>query len=225
MASWLLVHPPLLGPAVLGPLAAELRARRHVVAVPDLRGALDRTAGWWDRYTDLAAASGPAEVVVGFSGAGVVLPAVAAAVGARRVVWLDALVPAASGVTTTPPGRRAALARLVRDGRIAAWPSWWTPEQLAAELPDEALRTAIGAEARELPADFYEVAVPVPGAWPDDDVRYVQLSAAYDEDAAEARARGWQVGGDGTGVHLDVTTHPARVAAMIDRPARTAGTR
>ena len=225
MASWLLVHPPLLGPAVLGPLAAALRSRGHVVAVPDLRGALDRTTGWWDRYTDLAAADGPAEVVLGFSGAGVVLPAVADAVGARRVVWLDALVPAASGATATPADRRAALARLVHDGRIAAWPTWWAPEELAAELPDEALRTAIGAEALELPADFYEVAVPVPGTWPDDDVCYVQLSASYDGDAAEARARGWQVSGDGTGVHLDVTTHPARIAAMIDRPAQMARNR
>ncbi|WP_448619641.1 hypothetical protein [Geodermatophilus sp. URMC 65] len=52
MPSWL-VHPPLLGPAVLQPLAAV---------------------------------AGPAEVV-GFSGAGVVLPDVAAAVGARARGW------------------------------------------------------------------------------------------------------------------------------------------
>jgi hypothetical protein len=64
----------------------------------------------------------------------------------------------------------------------------------------------------------------VPATWPDD-VRYVQLSAPYDGDAAEARARGWDVTGDGTGPHLDVTTHPARVVDMIDRPARTADSR
>ena len=220
MSTWLLVHPPLLGPAVLGPLAAELGGRGHRVAVPDLRGALDRTAGWWERYADSAAAAGPAEVVLGFSGAGVVLPAVAAAVGARRVVWLDAVVPARSGATTTPPERRAALAGLVRDGRIAPWPTWWPSGVLAAELPDAALRTAVCTEARELPGDFYDVAVPVPARWPHRDVRYVQLSGAYDGDAAEARARGWQVTGDGTGSHLDVATRPRSVLDLVDRPAR-----
>ena len=39
------MHPPLLNPTVLGPLADALRARGYVVAVPDLRGALDTAAG------------------------------------------------------------------------------------------------------------------------------------------------------------------------------------
>jgi len=219
MASWLLVHPPLLGPAVLGPLAAELRAAGHAVAVPDLRGALDPAAGWAGRFTGLAAAGGPAEVVLGYSGAGVVLPAVAAAVGARSVVWLDAVVPARSGETTTPADRRAQLAGLVRNGRLAAWPTWWPPEVLAAQLPDDDLRAAVCAEARELPADFHDEPVPVPPDWPDSAVTYVQLSRAYDADAAEARARGWSVTGDGTGAHLDVVTRPRQVVDLFHRTA------
>lgn len=214
------MHPPLLGPAVLGPLADALHARGHDVdAVPDLRGALHTAAGWYDRFTALAAAAGPAEVVLGFSGAGVVLPAVAAAAGARRVVWLDAVVPARSGATTTSPERRARLAGLVRDGRLAAWPAWWPPEVLAAELPDEGLRTAVAAEALELPGDFHDVPVPVPEHWPDGDVGYVQLSPADAADAAEARARGWRVTGDGTGRHLDVVTRPREVLELVDGAA------
>ena len=214
-SRWLLVHPPLLGPAVLGPLAAELRARGHVVRVPDLRGAVGTAPGWSDRYTALAAAAGPADVVLGFSGAGVVLPAVAAAVRARRVVWLDALVPAAAGQTVPSEEVRARVAGLVRGDRIAAWPTWWPPGVLAAELPDDALRAAVAAEAPELPAGLYDVAVPVPATWPDDDVRYVQLSASYDGDAAAARRRGWQVAGSGAGSHLDVATRPAEVADLV----------
>jgi len=42
----------------------------------------------------------------------------------------------------------------------------------------------------------------------------VQLSAAYDGDAAEARSRGWPVVGDGSGSHLDVATDPVRVADL-----------
>ena len=114
MSSWLQVHPPLFGPAVLQPLAAELRQRGSGVAVPDLRVAVGRAPGWPQRWVS-AAAAGPAEVVVGFSGAGIVLPAVAAAVGVRRVVRPDAVLP-----TRHLAGRRPrSTAPLVRDDRIA----------------------------------------------------------------------------------------------------------
>jgi hypothetical protein len=219
VSCWLLVHPPLLGPAVLGPLARALRARGELVAVPDLRGELTSAPGWYDRVARAAAASGPAEVVLGFSGAGVVLPAVAAAAGARRVVWLDALVPASSGATRTPDDLRQQLAGLVRNGRIAAWPTWWAAADLAAELPDEELRAAVCGEAVELPGDFYDVPVPVPARWPDGAVGYVHLSAAYAGPAAKARARGWTVAGDGRGRHLDVATDPGRVLALVDESA------
>ena len=70
MPTWLLVHPPLLGPAVLGPLADELRARGAAVAVPDLRGLVQDpassapSAAGWDRRW--AAAVPRADVAVAF---------------------------------------------------------------------------------------------------------------------------------------------------------------
>ena len=214
MTTWLLVHPPLLGPAVLQPLAEELRNRGNAVRVPDLRAAVAQAPGWSERVSLAAAALGPVDVVLGFSGAGVVLPAVAAAVRARRVVWLDALLPASQGATATPPERLDQLARFRRGDRYASWPDWWPPEVLAEELPDADLRARVAAEAPRLPADFYDVVVPVPADWPQDDVRYVQLSPAYAADAAAARDRGWTVVGDGSGRHLDVATRPAAAADM-----------
>lgn len=219
--SWLLVHPPLLGPAVLGPLATELRSRGNVVTVPDLRAAVSRAAGWPERATATvtataaAAQAGSADVVLGFSGAGVLLPGVAAAVGARQVIWVDALMPARQGATVADDDIRARTAPLVQDGRIADWTTWWGPDALDELIPDPVLRAAILAEGHQLPADFYDVAVPVPGSWPEDGARYVQLSAAYDGDAAEARARGWPVDGGADGAHLDVATEPARVADLL----------
>ncbi|WP_138757922.1 hypothetical protein [Modestobacter altitudinis] len=65
-----------------------------------------------------------------------------------------------------------------------------------------------------MPADSYAVAVPMPASWPQEDVRYVQLSAAYEADAAAARQRGWTVTGDGSGRYMDVATRPAAVADM-----------
>jgi hypothetical protein len=212
---WLLIHPPLLGPAVLGPLAEVLRARGDDVALPDLRAVVDPAAGWPARWTARAAAAGPADAVLGFSGAGVTLPAVAAAVGAERVVWVDAIVPARTGATTPSEELRAMVAPLVRDGRIADWTTWWGSDVFDGLVPDEWLRAAIRAEGHELPADFYEVAVPVPDGWPEHGACYVQLSAGYDDDAAEARARGWPVAGGGEGTHLDVATAPERVSDLL----------
>jgi hypothetical protein len=214
-ADWLLVHPPLLGPAVLGPLADELRRRGAGVAVPDLRATVTEAAGWPDRWVAAAVAAGPAHGVVAFSGAGVTLPAVAAAVGARRVVWVDALMPARSGATAADDVIRALVAPLVRDGRIADWTTWWGPDAFAGLVPDAALRAAILADGHRLPADFYDVAVPVPDVWPEDGARYVQLSPAYDDAAAEARTRGWRVVGGPQGAHLDVATRPAQVADLL----------
>lgn len=215
MSTWLLVHPPLLGPVALRPLGRELRSRGHAVALPDLRAAVAVAAGWPDR---VVAACEPAEVVLGFSGAGVVLPAVAAAVGARRVVWLDAVVPDRAGATLASAEHRARVAGLVHEGRIAEWTTWWGPDW-AQILPDAAVRAAIEAEGHRLPGDFYEVAVPVPARWPEDGAAYVQLSEAYDDAAAEARSRGWPVTGRRDGAHLDVVTDPSGVADLVLRAA------
>ncbi|HEV7870949.1 MAG TPA: hypothetical protein VGO95_06800 [Modestobacter sp.] len=114
--------PPLLGPAVLAPLAAELVRRGHVAGVPDLRPRVTEAPGWRQRWVAAAAASGPADAVLGFSGAGVTLPAVAAAVGARRLARVDALLPVRSGATVPDDDIRDRVAALVSDVRIADWP-------------------------------------------------------------------------------------------------------
>lgn len=220
MSSWLLCHPPLLSAAVLGPLRDGLRARGHEVVVPDLRSAVETAGEWWVRYAEQAVADGfgsdrPVDVVVGYSGAGVVLPRVAAAVRATRVVWVDAVVPARSGVTLPSPDLRAMVRGMARDGLLPPWPTWWGPDALTELVPDPELRAQITAEAPSLPVDLYDQAVPVPDSWPDADVTYVHLSPAYDADAEEARRRGWRVVGDGAGMHTDVATDPAAVLELL----------
>ena len=130
------------------------------------------------------------------------------------MVWVDALLPARSGATEADAEIRARIAPLVRDGRIADWTTWWGPDGMTELIPDAALRAAMRSEGHRLPADFYEIAVPVPSDWPEDGARYVQLSAAYDAAAAGARDRGWPVVGDPSGSHLDIATEPARVAEL-----------
>lgn len=212
--NWLLVHPPLLGPAVLAPLADDLRRRGATVLLPDLRATVSEASGWPERWVG-AAATGTADAVLGFSGAGVTLPAVAAAVGAQRVVWVDAQMPAVSGATMADDDIRTRVAGLVSNGRIPNWTTWWGPGALAELVPDPRVRAAIEADGHELPADFYDVAVPVPDVWPDGGARYIQLSAAYDGAVAEARRRGWPVIGEPAGAHLDIANHPAWIADLL----------
>jgi hypothetical protein len=216
MARWLLVHPPLLGPTVLRPVAEVLRQRGDVVVVPDLRAAVDGAAGWPGRWTAAAAESGPADAVLGFSGAGVTLPGVAAAVDARRVVWLDAPMPARAGATVADEDIRSRIPALLdADGRIRDWTTWWGPDALDELVADPGLRAAIRTEGHRLPGDFYDVAVPVPAVWPEGGAWYVQLSAAYADAAEDARQRGWPVLGRRDGDHLDVANHPIAVADLV----------
>jgi hypothetical protein len=84
--------------------------------------------GWPERWSAAAAEAGPADAVLGFSGAGVTLPAVAAPVGAGLVVWVDALMPARSGETVADEDLRGRIPALIEpDGRIVDWTTWWGP--------------------------------------------------------------------------------------------------
>lgn len=215
--AFLLVHPPLLGPAVWEPCAGRLTAAGHAVTVPDLRAACDPPAGWADRAADAAAAAVTGSVVVaGHSGAGLLLPLVVDRLDeVDAVVFVDALVPAAGG-STEPSGRfRALLDELpVTDGLLPRWSDWWGPNALAELVPDAAVRARIEAEQPRLPRAFYDGSVPVPASWPPPRVAYLQLSPAYDADAAQAAARGWPVRSI-PGRHLDLVTRADLVAAEI----------
>jgi hypothetical protein len=219
MSTFLLVHSPLLGPAVWQPCAEVLRQRGNQAFVPDLRSAVDVADGWWQRYAD---ACGPllddhdGTVVVAHSGAGVAVPAIVARGAASAAVFVDALVPARQGATESGAQIREFVANLVRaNGRLPVWTSWWPADELDNLVADSAERRALIAEQPELPGDFYDFAVPVPSGWDSDvAVRYVQLSSAYDSAAQEAVARGWPVN-TVAGTHLDLLTRPGRIADAL----------
>ena len=85
--------------------------------------------------------------------------------------WLLVHPPLLGPAVLQPQEIRELTAPLAGDGRIADWTTWWGPDAMADLVPDERVRAAVLAEGHELPADFYDVAVPVPQEWPDDDVR------------------------------------------------------
>jgi hypothetical protein len=60
---------------------------------------------------------------------------------------------------------------------------------------------------------FEEVHPPAP-RWPGAPAAYLQLSDVYDDEAAEARERGWPVA-EQTSHHLAMLTEPSPVAAEL----------
>ena len=233
------MHPPLLGPAVWGPCAAELTAAGHRVAVPDLRAACDPPAGWPERAAaaataGLSPAGGTATagmspaggtatagaggtVVAGHSGAGVLLPLIADRLGAPRRGRLRGRAGArrrrrhrAVGPVPRLPRRAAAHRR-----PAAALDPVVGPGRAGPRRPRPA--AAVRHRGRGTPADARVLRRAGAGAgasWPPARVGYLQLSPAYDGDAAEAAARGWPVRSL-AGQHLDLATRPTEVAAEI----------
>jgi alpha-beta hydrolase superfamily lysophospholipase len=85
---------------------------------------------------------------------------------------------------------------------------------LAALLPDPAVRQRFAAECPRLPlAMFEEVHPPAPG-WTDAPGGYLQLSEAYEGEAARARELGWPVRQQ-LSHHLALLAEPGQVAREL----------
>jgi len=207
-----LVHSPLVGPATMKPLAAELAARRWRATAPDLRSSA-RTLG--DFCAAAVRAVPTADVVIGHSGAGAVLPTVAARVGARCTVFVDAVLPAETTTYLPSPGFLDFIDTLpLHDGLLPAWHHWWPSDKVAELLPDERARRVVLDEIPAVPRSFYDDEIELPPSWWTQPACYLQLSPAYDDELARADQHRWptarRVGG-----HLDLVVHPAEVADAI----------
>lgn len=223
----LLVHAPLLAPVAWRPCARLLAAAGHRVAVPDLRPTVHPPAGWWDRAAEVAAAAGAAAagagrvIVAGHSGAGPLLPSVADRLpSTEAVVFVDAVLPALTGNTRQSARFASFVAGLpVEQGLLPQWSRWWGDAAMAELLPDPRLREELAAQEPRLRPDFWAEPVPVPAGWAAMRAGYLQLSAAYQAEAAEAARRGWPVRSL-PGEHLDLLRRPAEVAAELVAVAR-----
>lgn len=213
--SLVLVHSPVLGPASVQSTARALSGLGWICVVPSLT-----EAGSVDEHV-AAAAAGVADgsVLIAHSGAGPLVPAIATTARGRVAgsVFLDARLPNRAGSTPmAEPEMLEFLEALAVDGVVPPWSQWWGEETFAVLAPRISEADGIRTEMRRLPLDFFRSEVPVPQGWPDTPCAYLQLSAAYDAEATEARARGWTVAGlDGT--HLDIATRPGETASAIDR--------
>jgi pimeloyl-ACP methyl ester carboxylesterase len=198
-ARLLLVHSPLVGPGTWEPIAKELAADGYAVTVPDLGGR-------------------PA-ILIGHSGAGPLLATAGTLLGerVRGYVFVDAGLPTPgrSWMETVPPDLAAGLRGMADpQGWLPPWSQWWGDEELAALLPDPVVRRHFATGCPRLPlAMFEEIHPPTPG-WPTTSGGYLQLSEAYEDEAARACELGWPVRKQRSH-HLALLTEPSQVAREV----------
>jgi hypothetical protein len=162
-------------------------------------------------------------VFVAHSGAGPLLPAVAAASGAspRGFVFVDAGIPPSGAAETAlvEPEMVPWLASMAEDGLVPRWSEWWDATVLSALVPDARRRRELQDEMRALPLELFRSTVPLPERWDHAPIAYLRLSVAYDAAAETAREREWPVR-ELDGTHLDPATRPDDVADAIDALVR-----
>jgi pimeloyl-ACP methyl ester carboxylesterase len=220
-ARLLLVHSPLVGCGTWEPIAADLAADGYAVAVPDLAGTVAAGPPYHLRQAQVIAdsAAGQPAILIGHSRAGPLLATAGTMLGegVRGYVFVDARLPAPgrSWMETVSPGLAARLREMADpQGWLPPWPHWWGEEELAALVPDPAARQHFAAGCPRLPiAMLGEIYPPAPG-WPNAPGGYLQLSEAYEDDAARSRELGWPVRQQPSH-HLALLTQPGQVAREI----------
>jgi hypothetical protein len=220
-ARLVLVHSPLVGRDTWDPVAQHLAGAGYDVAVPDLAATITADPPYHLHQAQVIAggAAGQPVILIGHSRAGPLLPLAGAMLGAeaRGCVFVDARLPTPgrSWMETAPPDLAAQLReRADPQGWLPPWSQWWGDAELATLLPDPAVRQRFAAGCPRLPvALFEEVHPPAPG-WPVAPGGYLQLSEAYEGEAAKARDLGWPVHQQ-LSHHLALLTEPSQVAHAI----------
>lgn len=233
--TFLLVHSPAVGPSTWAPVAAALERRGHAAVVPDLTGVTAGGPPYWPRVVEAvrAAAQTPHDtqpgipagtrparpvVLVVHSNAGLFAPVVKEGLGDRVVacVFAEARLPPRAGLV---PAAEEDFLPFLRDlagqsGLLPRWTDWWSEADVAALLPDPAVRAAVVAEQPRLPLTYYTQPVPVPAGWDDVRCSFLWYGPPYEEVAREAGRRGWPVRRV-PGAHLHQVVDPEAVAEAL----------
>lgn len=221
-----LVHSPLVGVSAWQPVAGVLGARGHVTIVPSMAEVFDGAGPYYSRLAATIAneidqrGSDGRIVLVGHSGAGALLPAVAGATKATVVgtIFVDAVLPhpGRSWFDTVPVEMHEQLRGLARDGLLPPWNEWFPPGTVEALLPDAAMRAHFCSELPRLPLSYFEEPAPdIPGPAPSY-CGYLQLSEAYAAGADQAEREGWRVTRRDTH-HLALLTEPQELSAALEK--------
>jgi hypothetical protein len=220
MALFALIHSPLVGPSIWAPVADELRRRGAEVVVPDLGTAVDAGEPFWRQHARAGAAvlqtlpAAGQPVLVGHSGAGVLLPPIRQEAGrpAAAYVFVDAGLPQDGPRLGAGEWAERLRALYAAGGRFPSW----TDADLQPIVPDPEARRQLLAELRPQPLAFWEEVIPIPAGWPDAPCAYLRFppNPAYDAAAAQARQLGWPYA-EIAGGHFHMLVDPPGVAAAL----------
>jgi pimeloyl-ACP methyl ester carboxylesterase len=229
---FVLIHSPLVGPTTWLLVADELVRRGREVVVPPLLGVAAAPAPQW-RHVPEAVRAATAEtaapvVLVGHSGAGLLLPAIADAltIEVAALVFVDSFLPPASGnLRLAPPARMDERRALASDGVLPPWSTWFGEDAMRELVPDERLRATLEEEMPRLPLSYFEASVPLPGGWSARPCAYLLFSGEpYAKSAAQARDQGWPVAEIPGAGHLAMASYPIAVTeALLDLECALAG--
>lgn len=218
-----LIQSPLVGPTTWRAVARELERGDRRAVVPSLLGAAHAPVPQWRHCLDAVRAAtegvGRPLVLVGHSGAGALLPAIAEAVTGEvaGLVFVDAALPPASGSAPLAPAEfMQQLRALAIEGVLPQWSTWFGEDGILGLVPDEGVRAELEREMPRLPLSYFEASVPMPDGWDEQPCAYLLLSSdQYGDSAAEARGRGWPVAEIRDGHHLTLVTDPAAVTGAL----------
>ena len=225
---FVLVHSPLVGPGTWKPVAHELERRGQAAVIPSLVGVAHAPTPQW-RHCPKAVAAATEHVVgalvlVAHSGAGPLLPTIAAALSSdiAALIFVDAFLPPTTGsVPLATPPFMAQLRALAKEDVLPPWSAWFGEQGLRELVPDARLRTALEQEMPRLPLAYFAASVPVPAGWDRWPCGYLLFaSEPYGDSAAEARRRGWPVVELSDAHHLALVADPLTVTDALLRIKR-----
>ena len=219
-----LIPSPLLGRSSWAPVADELGGRGwEAVIATELRDPVHRRP-CWRRTVDGAAASldrvadDRAVILVGHSGAGPLLPAIAGALRqhAAGYLFVDAGLPTRGAsrleaMEAEDPAFAAELRTALDAG--GRFPTW-TDDQLRELVPDAQPRAALLAELRPRGSDYWTEPQPIVSGWPNAPCGYLHFSPPYRSPADIARRSGWPLRHLPAG-HFHLLVDPAAVASAL----------
>ncbi len=223
---FILVHSPLVGPFTWALVADELRRQSVEAVVPVLHDGETSSEPYWQQNAiSVARALESASahqtlILVGHSGAGLLLPAVRHTSGRPVVAYLfvDAGIPkdgaSRLGLMAEESAESAEAFRqaLVSDERFPRW----SDADLADVIPDANWRARMLLELRPRPLRFFAEPIPVFDGWPDAPCGYLKFSPVYEPYAALARKNGWAYRELPAG-HFHMLVDPPGVArALLD---------
>jgi hypothetical protein len=226
MAAFALIHSPFVGALTWRSTAHALEQKGHIAIVPMLGTVVE--APFWPQHARIIAdaietrrASEPV-VLVAHSAAGLVMPAVRAALRGetiRSYIFVDAVIPheGANLVDLIPASVGIGMEEIraqATAGLLPPWGTGWPEEVWQRLIPDASLRAQFTGELRPTPLGLYEERVVWSKAWSDTPRRYLRFSALYADAQHEAQRAGW-VTREITGEHLHMLVRPTEVSECL----------